>query len=162
MKHLVLPRSKHESHHVKAEASFTLSRAICRPTQALKNQWELEVRKVRGISAGVGILGSMGAVGAERLSSTLNASLAGMASGEGSSASDRLHYRGACMLKAFENAVMKLWPAYCHIDAQRRRAGPHGLGECKPRHLHHARNLSVRHSTWDLTGALGSVPITSE
>ena len=47
--------------------------------------------------------------------------------------------RGVTLTKAFENAVMKLWPAYCHIDTQRRRVGE-GIGE--------------RHgSTWGMTNS---------
>ena len=39
--------------------------------------------------------------------------------------------RGASLLAAFEKAVMRLWPAFCHIDARRRPAegGAGGVGE---------------------------------
>lgn len=79
-------------------------------TQALKNQWETEVRKshVDG-----------------RLGATISGKLVGLGLGGGGGgglAGATGAAREACLLAAFEKAVMRLWPAFCHIDAQRRRA----------------------------------------
>lgn len=77
---------------------------------------------------GVGV--GMGGVGGERLGATIAASLAGIGiSSRNAGGTDRAQREVADKLKAFENAVLRLWPAYCHIDAQRRRAGVRGFGE---------------------------------
>eukprot|EP00903_Cladosiphon_okamuranus_P008645 g8289.t1 len=76
---------------------------------ALKNQWEAEVRKshVDG-----------------RLGATISGKLVGLGLGGGAGGLTGATgaAREASLLAAFEKAVMRLWPAFCHIDAQRRRA----------------------------------------
>lgn len=76
-----------------------------------------------------------------RLGATLSAGLAGMGlSGSGSGGGvigARGLARGALLLTAFEKAVLRLWPAFCHIDAQRRRAASGAVG--KGRRLQRSR-----------------------
>lgn len=84
--------------------------------QALKNQWDAEVRKshVDG-----------------RLGATISGKLVGLGLGGGGGglAGATGAAREAILLAAFEKAVMRLWPAFCHIDAQRRRASAAEDGE---------------------------------
>ncbi|CAM9859485.1 unnamed protein product [Ectocarpus sp. 12 AP-2014] len=86
---------------------------------ALKNQWETEMRKTH-------VDGRLGA--------TISNKLAGLAMvGAGGGLGGGLvgvtgAAREARLLSAFEKAVMRLWPAFCHIDAQRRRASGGNIG----------------------------------
>lgn len=69
-----------------------------------------------------------------KLGATISAGLAGIGLGgvgAGGLAGVTGAARGASLLKAFEKAVMRLWPAYCHIDTQRRKAASGRIGEGK-------------------------------
>ena len=84
--------------------------------KALKNQWEAEVRKTHfDGKLGATLSTKLAVVGLGGMGNTL----AGAARGA----------RGASLLMAFEKAVMRLWPAFCHIDAQRRSVDGGGVGE---------------------------------
>ncbi|CAN0343330.1 unnamed protein product, partial [Pylaiella littoralis] len=82
---------------------------------ALKNQWEAEVRKTH-------IDGRLGATISSKL---VGLGLGGGGGGDGSGGGGLVGVTGAareaCLLAAFEKAVMRMWPAFCHIDAQRGR-----------------------------------------
>lgn len=66
-----------------------------------------------------------------RLGATISGKLVGLGLGGGAGglAGATGAAREACLLAAFEKAVMRLWPAFCHIDAQRRRASAGEEGE---------------------------------
>lgn len=69
-----------------------------------------------------------------KLGATLAAGLAGVGLGSGVGgglAGLPGGARGANLLKAFEKAVLRLWPAFCHIDAQRCRAVTGRVGESR-------------------------------
>lgn len=71
-----------------------------------------------------------------RLGATISGKLVGLGLGGGGAgglAGATGAAREACLLAAFEKAVMRLWPAFCHIDAQRRRASAGEDGEKAPR-----------------------------
>ncbi|CAM9771215.1 unnamed protein product, partial [Discosporangium mesarthrocarpum] len=81
---------------------------------ALKSQWEAEARRI-GVRGG-GIRGGGGGVGGGwsggGLGSTLTATLTG---GQGNGKEREIEG----LLKAFESAVLRMWPAFCHIDSQK-------------------------------------------
>lgn len=64
-----------------------------------------------------------------RLGATVSAGLANIGIGGSLLTGATGAARGAVLTTAFEKAVMKLWPAYCHIDAQRR--GAEGISETR-------------------------------
>ena len=95
---------------------------IATKKKALKNQWEAEVRKTPfDGKLGATLSTKLAVVGLGGMGSTLT--------GAAVAAAARGASREASLLVAFEKAVMRLWPAFCHIDAQRRPADGGGVGE---------------------------------
>ena len=66
-----------------------------------------------------------------RLGATISEKLVGLGLGGGAGglAGATGAAREAYLLAAFEKAVTRLWPALCHIDAQRRKASAGEDGE---------------------------------
>lgn len=120
-----IPPPYHVPFDVGGQISNTpnIKRCTYQIRQALKNQWEVEVRKTH-------VDGRLGATVSSKLIGL------GLGGGGGSSGGGLAGMTGAareaCLMNAFEKAVMRLWPAFCHIDAQRRRglAGKDGKRQC--------------------------------
>lgn len=74
-----------------------------------------------------------GRLGATISSKLVGLGLGGGGGGDGSGGGGLVGVTGAareaCLLAAFEKAVMRMWPAFCHIDAQRGRVSSGEDGE---------------------------------